>query len=121
MSHRLFIARFVAIACTFVMFAGSAFAVDKDFIGPINLLKTMPTPFGSPQSSTQAEDTLAPVSLRPSLSNRLASRLVPARLYLPGRMVIGQTEEFIIKGKPGQWVARTKTKAPSPSTDISYI
>jgi hypothetical protein len=105
MSHRLTLARFVAIACTFVMFAGSAIAVDSDVYGPVNLLKTMATPFGSPLSTGEAEDALAPMSLRTSLSKNLASRLVPPRVYLPGRMVIGQTEEFIIKGKPGQWAA----------------
>jgi hypothetical protein len=26
-------------------------------------------------------------------------------LYIPGRMVIGQTDEFIVKGRPGQWAA----------------
>jgi hypothetical protein len=105
MSYRLTLATFVAIACTFVMFAGSAIAVDSDVYGPINLLKTMATPFGSPLGTSEPEDTLAPLTLHSSLSKNLASRLVPPRLYLPGRMVIGQTEEFIIKGKAGQWAA----------------
>jgi hypothetical protein len=105
MYYRLSFARFVAIATTFVMLCGSAWAANDDVYGPVNLLKTMATPFGSPLNAAKAESPLAPMSLRSNLSNRLAARLVPARLYLPGRLVIGEAEEFIIKGKPGQWVA----------------
>lgn len=105
MSYRLSFASFLALVCTFVMSAGSAIADDSEIYGPINLLRTMPTPFGSPQQEKDTAEPMAPLSLRRSSLNSLASRLVPPRLYLPGRMVIGQTDEFIIKGKPGQWAA----------------
>ncbi len=35
----------------------------------------------------------------------LSDRLVQSKLYLPGRMVIGKTAEFTIKGRPGYWAA----------------
>lgn len=105
MSNRLPFASFVAIASTFVMFVGSAFADSGDFYGPVNLLRTMVTPFGSPQRENDASAPMSPMSLHSTALHSLASRLVPPRLYLPGRMVIGQTDEFIIKGRPGQWAA----------------
>jgi hypothetical protein len=40
-----------------------------------------------------------------NLNQALSHRLLPPRLYLPGRLVIGSTAEFIIKGRPGNWVA----------------
>jgi len=87
------------------MLASSALASEIAAYGPINLLKTMATPFGSTQGSPVEQTPLAPLSLRSSSLSNLSSRLLPARLYLPGRMVIGQTCEFIIKGKTSQWVA----------------
>jgi len=87
------------------MFASPTLAADDEVYGPVNLLKTMATPFGSPLSSSENTGGLAPLSLRTTPTKNLASRLVPARVYLPGRMVIGQTEEFIIKGRAGQWAA----------------
>lgn len=105
MCYRLPFARFLAIVLYFVMLASSALAADSEVYGPVNLLKTMTTPFGSPLSEGDKSATLAPMSLHSSLSKSLSTRLLPPRLYLPGRMVIGQTAEFIIKGKPGQWAA----------------
>lgn len=97
--------RFIAIALSFVALAGIARANEANVYGPVNLVKTMATPFGSPLTSANADEGLAPLSLRASAPKNLASRLVPPRLYLPGRMVIGQTAEFIIKGRAGSWAA----------------
>ncbi len=87
------------------MLASSALANETDVYGPVNLLKTMATPFGSPQRSQVQQNSLSPLAFKPRSLSNLSSRLLPARLYLPGRMVIGQTCEFIIKGKAGQWAA----------------
>ena len=88
------------------MAASSALANDEVF-GPPNMLKTVPTPFGSSQQQTEPLNELSPMNIRSeSPSTRsLANRLLPPRLYLPGRMVLGQTAEFIIKGRPGSWAA----------------
>ena len=81
---------------------------SEEVFGPTNLLKTMATPFGAPRSA--GEDSTAGLdkfTLQTGSSGRrsLMTRLLPPRLYLPGRMVIGSTAEFIVKGRPGAWVA----------------
>jgi hypothetical protein len=56
---------------------------------------------------------IQPSTQRASLRDRLSSitthslseKLVQSRIYLPGRMVLGQPAEFVIKGKPGAMVA----------------
>ena len=80
----------------------SAVAADSDEVfGPPNLFKTLPTPFGLSEDSS---DNAQPLSLGCG-PRTLASRLLPPRVYLPGRLVIGSTAQFIIKGRPGYWVA----------------
>jgi len=91
-------------------------ACAQDTFGPENLLKTMPTPFGSPTPGAGGADAdrLSPLGVSPSgMSSRLlrsaprslADRLVSSRLYLPGRMVLGKPAEFTVKGRPGSLVA----------------
>jgi hypothetical protein len=95
-------------------------ALAQDTFGPENLLKTMPTPFGSPSAqavnagSASRLDAASPLGVSPiamdsrpvRLSPRsLADRLVTSRLYLPGRMVLGKPAEFTVKGRPGSLVA----------------
>ncbi len=50
---------------------------------------------------------MTPINLSGSTNRRLSlsQRLVPSRLYLPGRMVLGRSCEFTIKAKPKSWVA----------------
>lgn len=94
--------------------AAIALAVDVSFpqgaksdevFGPTNLLKTMATPFGAPRSADDSSaDELGKFTLQTG-GRSLMNRLLPPRLYLPGRMVIGSTAEFIVKGRPGAWVA----------------
>ncbi len=94
----------------------SAFRPPRGAWGPVNLLASLRTPFhppaestspsGSPSTSSKLSEPIkigAPSSEagRPSL----AERLVPARLYLPGRMVLGRSAEFTVTGKPGATVA----------------
>lgn len=80
-----------------------------EVFGPPNLFKTLPTPFGQPNQSSKSEGSaLSPLSLQSgttSLSHSLTNRLLAPRLYLPGRLVIGSTAQFIVKGRPGCWVA----------------
>ena len=86
--------------------AGSALGADEVF-GPPNMLKTVLTPFGSTQQQSEQTNELSPMSIHSDspLSRSLANRLLPPRVYLPGRMTLGQTAEFIIKGKAGSWAA----------------
>ena len=83
-----------------------------DDYGPPNLLKTIKTPFGTQGAASADKNTdtseMAPIALSetPKSHKSLSDRLVGAsRLYLPEKMVLGNTEEFTIKGKPGSWVA----------------
>lgn len=63
---------------------------------------------------------------RPSLRDRLnnittrslSDRLVQSRIYLPGRMVLGQPAEFVIKGKPGAMVALAMSQDNSGAKPI---
>lgn len=142
-------------------FAIASPVFSGDVYGPVDLVKTMSTPFGSgsrtagvaaegasgraaearprsedstagrmllpitpvmrqsgssspPQrivrhSESQAPGPVESISIgssAPSLAHRsLSDRLVQARLYLPGRLVLGRTAEFTVKGRPGYFVA----------------
>lgn len=97
------------MAATFLFSGGALAQPEEDLYGPPNLLKTMKTPFGGAGDKTQAPDTgTSPMTLSGSnsaLRRGLGSRLIQSRLYLPGRMIIGKPAEFVVKGKPGQYVA----------------
>ena len=104
-------AAFLITALTLSLCA-SLMPAYADKCGPIDLLKTMPTPFGSAGSDaekkTQVVDENEPIGIshsENSLSRRLSDRVMGPRLYLPGSMVLGSVAEFTIKGKPGKWVA----------------
>ncbi|CAN5494147.1 hypothetical protein BH10CYA1_BH10CYA1_24400 [soil metagenome] len=91
--------------------------------GPPNLLKTMKTPFGiagkeEPQARNSSE--LAPIGISGSNSRHLSltQRLVPTRLYLPGRMVLGRSCEFTVKAKPQSWVALAMADKSSGSKPV---
>jgi hypothetical protein len=85
---------------------------NEDEYGPENLIKTMLTPFGNPSAAESknklgSDDTgeIAISHSNDSLSQRLTDRVSQPRLYMPGTMVIGETAEFTIHGKPGKWCA----------------
>jgi hypothetical protein len=102
--RRRFSTLLIAVFSLFIFGAGSI-AADEVY-GPVNLLKTMRTPFGAPgQDGGTAESSLAPMSLQTNGVRSLSGRLLAPRLYLPGRLTIGSTAEFIIKGRAGCWVA----------------
>ena len=75
-------------------------------------LKETKTPFtlGGPvqdQAETSGSSNLQAVTLgagkkRPK---SLQDRLLPPRLYLPSRMILGKPSQFTVKGKAGLWVA----------------
>lgn len=82
----------------------------SEICGPVNLLKTMPTPFGPPRrpgtENGASKGPGQPISIKRTRSRRsLRDRLMQSRLYLPGRMVLGQPAEFTVMGKPGSKVA----------------
>jgi hypothetical protein len=117
----------IALAISFLVpaFCLPALAEGEEF-GPPNMLKTFPTPFtrGSQQTGSANDDPVTqPISIsgRRTLASRLrlADRLVPPRLYLPGRMILGRSEEFIIKGKPGAWAAIAMADKNSGAKDIA--
>ncbi len=105
-------------------YASPALAEGEVF-GPPNMLKTFPTPFSSAPRAPVAENEqpiTEPISIgRRTLASRLklTDRLVPARVYLPGRMILGRSEEFIIKGKPGAWAAIAMADKNTGAKDIA--
>ncbi len=129
-----------AVCLTFLLLgllAESAFAAET--YGPINLLKMRPNPFNAsdkPSSSSGCAGELMPLSLGGASNSGAASglggggsalsrhtrslseRLVTSRLYLPGRMVMGKTAEFVVKGKPGSHVALAMADKDSGARSI---
>jgi hypothetical protein len=78
--------------------------------GPINLLKTLKTPFKASQQeeNNTNENIISPLSLpiqQKKYQSGLSARLIPSRLYLPSKLIIGQSQEFVISGKANSWVA----------------
>ena len=76
------------------------------------LLKTVKTPFGSnnQKADKDADSELSPMSIAGSTGAQsahlsLGARLLPAKVYMPARMVIGHTAEFTIRSRPGYWAA----------------
>ncbi|RTL38077.1 MAG: hypothetical protein EKK48_22530 [Candidatus Melainabacteria bacterium] len=101
--------RSIIVSTVFAAVFGAAAAQAEEY-GPPNLLKTMKTPFGSAgkdEAETQETSKFAPIAITGGNNRRLSlsQRLVPTRLYLPGRMILGRSCEFSVKAKPGSWVA----------------
>ncbi|MBK9145731.1 MAG: hypothetical protein IPM23_24935 [Candidatus Melainabacteria bacterium] len=101
---------------------------EDEICGPPNLLKTMKTPFSGqapePEPDTGnglANITLSPISIGAGKGRKLSltSKLVPPRLYLPERMVLGQPAKFTIKGPPGDKVAMAMADSDSGARDIA--
>ncbi len=99
---------------------------EDEVYGPPNMLKTVPTPFssGPRQAASENEQSpIEPISIpgRRTLASRLklSDRLVPPRVYLPGRMILGRSEEFIVKGKAGSWAAIAMADKNSGAKDIA--
>jgi hypothetical protein len=114
--HRHGFSRALAAGC-FCLFAALAVVPaqsEDEIYGPINLFKTMKTPFGTngaPDAKGSAdEDALGLIQLnapearpaRVSLNDRLTGG---PRMFLPDRMTLGHTSEFLIKAPPGSKVA----------------
>jgi hypothetical protein len=87
-------------------FSPSGLAEDEIY-GPINLLKTMPSPFSSGLKGAADNDAVEELGLiELSATGRqprrsLTERLNGPRLFLPDRMVLGRVSEFLVKGPPG--------------------
>ncbi len=101
---------------------GVATAQAEEY-GPPNLLKTMKTPFGiagKEEPETHNASELAPIGISGGSSRHLSltQRLVPTRLYLPGRMILGRSCEFTVKAKPQSWVALAMADKSSGSKPI---
>lgn len=69
-------------------------------------LKTTSTPFNTKVQDAESSSSPVNASNTSSLRSRLSQRLVSsARVYMPGKIVIGKTGEFVVKAKPGSQVA----------------
>ncbi|MBY0545674.1 MAG: hypothetical protein K2W95_00130 [Candidatus Obscuribacterales bacterium] len=98
---------FLVFTACFGLMTSSAISADEVF-GPPNLLKAGSTPFNSSADAQVKKDTSALTLDSPPGAGRtslLSRRLVPCRVYLPGRVVIGKPAEFVVKGRPGQQAA----------------
>lgn len=97
---------------------------QEEVYGPPNLLKTTATPF-SPSADSQSTEENNPgnrfstngttAGHHLNLGHRLISN---ARVYLPGRMVLGRSEEFVVKGPPGSSAAIAMADKSSGSKSI---
>ncbi len=112
--------KYLILALLILQPAFSAEEPNEEY-GPPNLLKTMKTPFGSQErsadqaSATSETEELGSISLNnqparqsaPSVIEKLSlkERLISSRLFLPERMILGQTAKFTVKAKPGMNVA----------------
>ncbi len=103
-----------SFAFLFLLFGALSFgAVFADEVfGPPNLLKTMPTPFGMATEGDhqKSKNDLTLLTLQQQGSSGgtrslLSRRLIPCRVYLPGRAIIGKPAEFVVKGRPGNYAA----------------
>lgn len=88
------------------------------------VLKTMTTPFSSPNQSSAPENK--PLSNTISLSGNdsplrtrgLGQRFSQNRVFLPPKMIIGRIHEFVVKGRPGSNVAIAMADKDSGAKDI---
>jgi hypothetical protein len=89
-------------------------AKDEAVYGPENLFKTLSNPFNtrpahSAERSSAEADALAPLAINReprSLQIRsLKERFNAPKLFLPERIAIGKTSEFLIKAQPGMYAA----------------
>lgn len=105
--------KFCLTGLLFVFGLSTSPVTADEVFGPPNLLKTIPTPFTmSVGTGTQVKDngdlsllTISSSSGQASGRSLLSRRLIPCRVYLPGRVVIGKTAEFVVKGRPGNYAA----------------
>jgi hypothetical protein len=96
-----------------ISFSKASGAAEEEAYGPENLLKTLANPFNThrPQSDEPAQDTddgPAPLAIdqAPSrLQIRLNKRFNAPKLFLPERLTIGKTAEFLIKAPAGMYAA----------------
>jgi len=115
-----------SLALALALVLQPAFAAEEECdYGPPNLIKTIKTPFSATNSSetdaeTSAPDDLGSISLSSTKTNdqqarhvapsviqkmSIKGRIAGSRMYLPERMIIGQTSKFTVKAKPGMYVA----------------
>lgn len=95
-----------------LLFGQASIGQEADY-GPENLLKTLANPFntrpGDLDSDQKEKDVLAPVAIdqqpRAAAIRGLRVRLNSPRLFLPERMTIGKTAEFLIKAPAGLYAA----------------
>jgi hypothetical protein len=90
----------------------------SEVYGPTNMLKTLRNPFMGTQGADTSDGSSSltvdsPISIdetdrSEAVSNvvrSISQRLAAPSLYLPGRLVMGQPAEFVVKGKSGSYAA----------------
>jgi hypothetical protein len=100
------------VACTFAILSLSGSALADEQYGPENLLKTMPNPFAASslldKKNNDAVEELGLIELSSSARqprHTLNERLTAPKFFLPDRLVLGKSSEFLVKGPPGSCVA----------------
>lgn len=70
-------------------------------------LKLTKTPFNTSgkEESSETQSQFSSMKLSTGSNRSLGHKILAARLYMPGRLVIGKPTEFTVKGKPGYWAA----------------
>lgn len=106
-SHSTFISILTALLWPAV-WGGAGGALAEEVFGPPNLLKTLPTPFSSSADAAVPANSGGTLTVRSGGTggrSLLSRRLIPCRVYLPGRVVIGKSAEFVVKGRAGNYAA----------------
>ena len=88
-----------------------------DTYGPVNLSKTLKTPFNSHIQFNNATNTIdQSITLNSVITHR--NLVSNTRLYLPGTIFIGRVADFIIKARPGAYVALAMADRDSGASTI---
>jgi hypothetical protein len=93
-------------------------------IAQMAILKTMTTPFSSPNQSSAPENksisnTISLSGNDSTLRSRgLGQRFSQNRVFLPPKMIIGRVHEFVVKGRPGSNVAIAMADKDTGAKDI---
>jgi hypothetical protein len=106
-SHSTFISILTALLLPLAA-GGPGCALADEVFGPPNLLKTMPTPFSTSADAVSTASSGGTLTLQSGGTggrSLLSRRLIPCRVYLPGRVVIGKQAEFVVKGRAGNYAA----------------
>lgn len=126
-NHRRACISLLILPVLLILFSKASGAAEEAEYGPENLFKTLPNPFNthraqSEEATQESGDALAPLAINEA-PRSLQSRFLKARsngpkLFLPERITIGKSAEFIIKADPGKYVAIAMADKPAGAKPI---